>query len=100
MRMGCMYVCSCAAGDPHFLCVLAGGRGGWVVWGTMNPSPSTDRQYIDFNRVFQYKDGTYAAGTKFSTRYLRAGTRYKIPWGELFGTGTYVRYLIHHCFTI
>ena len=44
-----------------------GGRGGWVVGGTMNPSPSTDRQYINFDRVFRYKAGAYAAGT----RYLR-----------------------------
>jgi hypothetical protein len=28
----------------------------------MNPSLSTDRQYIDFNSVFQYKAGTYATG--------------------------------------
>ena len=55
------------AGDPDDLCVLHGGRGGWVVGGTMNPSPSTDRQYRDFNKVFLYKAGTYTAGT----RYLR-----------------------------
>jgi hypothetical protein len=36
-----------------------------VVLGTMNPSPSTDRQYIDFNMVFEYKVGTYAAGTRY-----------------------------------
>ena len=33
----------------------------------MDPSPPTDRQYIDFNSVFLYKAGTYATGT----RYLR-----------------------------
>ena len=43
---------------PHDLCFLARGRGGWVVCETMNPSPSTYRQYIDFNRVFPYKAGT------------------------------------------
>ena len=32
---------------PDDVCVLAGGRGGWVVGGTMDPSPSTDRQYRD-----------------------------------------------------
>ena len=52
----------------------------------MNPSPSTDRRYIDFNGVSLYKAGTYTAGT----RYLRAGTRYRVPGGELFGTGTYI----------
>ena len=38
-------------------------RGGLVVCGTMNPSTSADRQYIDFNRVFLYKAGTYATAT-------------------------------------
>jgi hypothetical protein len=52
-------------GGPHDLCFLT--RWGWVIWGTMNPSPSTDRRYIDFNMVFSYKAGTYTAGT----RYLR-----------------------------
>ena len=55
------------AGGPHELCFMQRGRSGWVVGGTMNPSPSTDRQYVDFNRVYPYKAGTYAAGT----RYLR-----------------------------
>ena len=56
-----------------------------MVCGTMNPSPSTDRQYIYFNRVFLCKAGTYAAGA----RYVRAGTRYRVPGGKMFGTGTY-----------
>ena len=67
-----------------------------MVLGTMNPSPSTDRQYVDFNRVFYIKPvriqpvlGTFGAGT-----------RYRVPGGKLFGTGTYVRYLINKCFTI
>jgi hypothetical protein len=65
----------------------------------MNPSPSTDRQYRDFNRVFLYKAGTYTAGTRYSRgRYL--GTRYRVPGGELFSFGTYIRYLIHQCFVI
>jgi hypothetical protein len=34
--------------DP---CFLHRGRGGGVVGGTMNPSPSADRQYRDFNMV-------------------------------------------------
>ena len=55
------------SGGPHDLCILAGGRGGWMVGGTMNPSPSTDRQHRDFNRIFLYRAGTYTAGT----RYLR-----------------------------
>ena len=65
----------------------------------MNPSPSTDRQYRDLNRVFLYKAGIYAAGT----RYLRGWyytSRYRVHGDELFGTSTYVRYLIHQCFTI
>ena len=62
-----------------------------MVLETMNPSPSTDCQYINFNRVFQYKAGTYATGT----RYLRAGTRYRVPRGRLLGTGIYIKYLIH-----
>ena len=33
----------------------------------MNPSPSTNRHYGDFNGVSLYKAGTYATGT----RYLR-----------------------------
>jgi hypothetical protein len=38
----------------------------------MNPSPSTDGQYIDFNSVFSYKAGTYTAGTRYLRgRYLR-----------------------------
>ena len=41
--------------DPHELCRLARGGGGWVVSGTMNPSPSTDRQYIDFGAFFNIK---------------------------------------------
>ena len=64
----------------------------------MNPSLSTDRQYIDFDSLFPYITGTYTAGT--IDRYLRDSARYKAPGGELFGTGTYVRYLIHECFTI
>jgi hypothetical protein len=55
----------------------------------MNPSPSTYRRYINFNHVFQYKASTY-----------RAGTRYTVPGVELFGIGTYVRYLINLCFRI
>jgi hypothetical protein len=72
---------------------------GWVVCGTMDPSPSTDRKYtrhVDFNMVFTYKGGTYVSGT----RYLRVGARYKVHGGELSGAGTYVEYLIHQCFTI
>ena len=49
------------AGGPDDLCFLHGCRGGWE---TMDPSPPTDRQYIDFNSVFLYKTGTYATGTK------------------------------------
>ena len=49
-----------------------------------------------FNSVFPYKAGTYATGT----RHLSAGTRYRVPGAELFGTGLYIRYLIHQCFTI
>ena len=30
-------------------------KGGWAVYGTMNPTPSTYRQYIDFNTVFYVK---------------------------------------------
>ena len=58
-----------AAGDPHDPCKMTGCWGGWVVWGTMNPSPSTDCQYIDFNTVLRFKAGAYVAGT----RYLRGG---------------------------
>ena len=57
---------------------------------TINPSPSMDRQYRDFNCVFQYKAGTYAIGT----RYLRAGARYKVPGGEMFGTNLVPIYLV------
>jgi hypothetical protein len=56
-------------GAPHDTCFLAGGRGGWVVDGTMNLSPSTDRQYRDFNiidsKILLYKAGTYATGTSY-----------------------------------
>ena len=70
-----------------------------MVWGTMNPSPSMDRQYRDFNTVFVYKAGTYATRTRYLRgRYL--GTRYRVHGGKLSGTGTYVRYLIHQYFTI
>ena len=67
-----------------------------MVWGTMHLSPSTDRQYIDFNRVFLCTVGTYepVLGTS------GAGTRYRVPRGELVGSYTYVRYLIHQCFII
>ena len=53
-----------------------------MVWGTMHLSPSTDRQYIDFNRVFLYTVGTYepVLGTS------GAGTRYRVPRGELVGS--------------
>ena len=54
-RMSRMHVTGHIRGPGRSICVLARGRGGWVVWGTINPSPSTDRQYIDFNRVFLYK---------------------------------------------
>ena len=64
----------------------------------MDPSRSTDRRYIGFNSLFPYMFGTYAAST--IDRYLRDGARYRVHGGELFGTGTYVRYLIHKCFTI
>ena len=41
----------------------------------MNSSPSTDRQYRDFNRVFLYKAGTYATGTRYGrTEGLVLGT--------------------------
>ena len=79
-----------AARAPHDLCFLTGYRGGCVVGGTTKPSPSTDRQYRDFNMVFLYKAGTYATGI----RCLRAGTRYRVTRGELFGTGTYDRSLL------
>jgi hypothetical protein len=58
-----------------------------VVGGKTNPSPSMDRQYRDFNGVFLYKVGTYATGT----RYLRAGTRYRVSGGKpVSGAGTAV----------
>ena len=67
-----------------------------MVWGIMNLSPSMDRHYINFNKFFDVNPvrmqlvlGTYGAGT-----------RYRFPRGKLFGTGTYIRYLIHQCFTI
>jgi hypothetical protein len=62
----------------------------------MNPSPSTDRQYRDFNWVLIYKAGAYAT----STRYLRAGTRYRVSGAQLFGNGTYIRIIIHQYFTV
>ena len=46
---------------PDDLCFLHGCRGEWE---TMDPSPPTDRQYINFNSVFLYKAGTYVTGTK------------------------------------
>ena len=65
---GCSRFRLADAGDPHDLCFLARCSGGWWVdCGTMNPSPPTDRQYIDFDMFFICKAGTYAAGT----RYLR-----------------------------
>jgi hypothetical protein len=54
---------------PHDLCHLARGRSAWLVCGTMNPSPSTDYQYIYFKRVFLYRAGAYVTGTKI--RYLK-----------------------------
>jgi hypothetical protein len=64
--------------------VVTGGRGGWVVGGTMNPSPSTDRQYRDFIRVNFIKPVLIqpVLGTQ------GAGTRYRVPGGQLFSTGT------------
>ena len=63
------------SGGPDDLCFQPLGRGGWVVWGIVNPSPSTDREYIDFNRVFQYKAGTYATGTKYLIKGPVLGTK-------------------------
>jgi hypothetical protein len=40
------------SGDPHDLCKMAGGRGGRVVCGTINPSPSTDRHYTHLKLKF------------------------------------------------
>jgi hypothetical protein len=62
----------------------------------MNPSPSTDRQHIDFNRFFYTKPVLMqpVLGTS------GAGARYMVLGGKLFGTGTYIRYLLHQCFTI
>ena len=60
-----------------------------MVCGTMDPSPSTDRRYIDLNRVSYIKSVLMhpILGT------LGAGTRYRVPGGKLFGARTYVRYL-------
>ena len=55
------------AGDPDNQYKMARGRGGWVVGGTMIPSPSTDRHYRDFNHIFQYIAGTYVTGTRYLT---------------------------------
>ena len=38
------------------------GVGGWS-GGTINPSPSTDRQYIDFNNVFLLKGPVLGTGS-------------------------------------
>jgi hypothetical protein len=48
------------SGGLHDIYFMHRGRDGWVVGGTMNPSPSTDRQYIEFNNFLPYKAGTYA----------------------------------------
>jgi hypothetical protein len=68
----------------------------------MNPSPSTDRQYINFNVVFYIKSVLMQPVLNFRClggRY-RTIDRYMVPGGELSGAGTYVRYLIHECFTL
>jgi hypothetical protein len=62
------------------------GVGGWMIGGTMNLSPSTDRQYKNFNMVFLYKASVYATGTKLGTE--GAGAMYRVPGGKLSGTGT------------